>query len=180
MPTNLLRDLEPVVAQNLDRQLDGIAVDIRCENDDGFRAFWSEGRPENRPKPENSCRDALLTRLHARLSPLAVVCEPESDRANDKRADLLLSYRAEFELPIEIKRDSNRSLWTALHDQLARQYAVAPRSEGYGIYLVFWFGGEEVPPPTDVGEKPRSAEELKGRLEAMLDPLGIMNPGKVL
>jgi len=151
--------------------LDGIAVDIRCENDDGFRAFWSEGRPENRPKPENSCRDALLTRLHARLSPLAVVCEPESDRANDKRADLLLSYRAEFELPIEIKRDSNRSLWTALHDQLARQYAVAPRSEGYGIYLVFWFGGEEVPPPTDVGEKPRSAEELKGRLEAMLDPL---------
>ncbi|MBL8424327.1 MAG: hypothetical protein JNK06_12670 [Candidatus Accumulibacter phosphatis] len=151
--------------------LDSIAVDIRCDNDDGFRAFWSEGRPENRPKPENSYRDALLTRLRTRLSPLAVVCEPESDRANDKRADLLLSYRAEFELPIEIKRDSNRSLWTALRDQLARQYAVAPRSEGYGIYLVLWFGGKQVPPHTDGGEKPRSADELRGRLEAMLDPL---------
>ncbi len=28
--------------------LDGIAVDIRCDNDDGFRAFWSEGRRESR------------------------------------------------------------------------------------------------------------------------------------
>ncbi|MEF8747171.1 MAG: hypothetical protein V5B31_04785 [Candidatus Accumulibacter propinquus] len=150
--------------------LDGIAKDIRCDNDDGFRAFWSEGRPENRPKPENSCRDALLTRLRARLSPLAVDCQPESDRASDKRADLLLSYRAQFELPIEIKRDSNPSLWTAPCDQLARQYSVAPRSAGYGIYLVFWFGGEKVPPHVKGGEKPRSPEELRNRLEEKLAP----------
>jgi len=152
--------------------LDDIARNIRQDNDDGFRAFWNvENKQRTSQREENLCRDALLTRLHARLDPLGIDCQPEKDHANDKRADLSLSYLAKFELPIEIKRDSNDTLWSALRDQLIRQYAIAPRASGYGIYLVLWFGEKGMPRATDGGKKPRSPEELRARLEAQLDPL---------
>lgn len=80
--------------------LDDIAREVHRENDDGFRAFWTETRL-NKPKKENSCRDALLPRLRARLNPLGIDCQPEGDYANDKRADMRVSYRTDFEVPIE-------------------------------------------------------------------------------
>jgi len=151
--------------------LDSIAKGIRQDNDDGFRAFWNvENKKITSQREENLCRDALLTRLCPRLIPLDVDCQPEKDHANDKRADLSLSYRADFELPIEIKRDSNPSLWTALREQLINQYSIAPRAHGYGIYLVLWFGGKGMPRVTDGGKKINSPQELQTRLEAQLDP----------
>lgn len=149
--------------------LDDIAITLRNDNDDGFRAFWNiENKQPTGQREENLCRDALLTRLRASLVPLGVDCQPEVDYANDKRADLRLSYRTEFELPIEIKRDSNPTLWSALRTQLIGQYA--PQADDYGIYLVLWFGGDSMPRTTDGGKKPRSPEELRARLEAQLDP----------
>ncbi len=151
--------------------LDDIAKGIRQENDDGFRAFWNvENKKPVSQREENLCRDVLLTRLRARLEPVGVDCQPEGDYANDKRADLRLSYRVELELPIEIKRDSNESLWSALRKQLIGQYAIATHASEHGIYLVFWFGGKGMPGATDGGKKPRSPEELRARLEAQLDP----------
>lgn len=151
--------------------LEDIAIALRNENDDGFRSFWNvENKQPISQREENLCRDLLLTRLKARLAPLGVDCLPEKDHANDKRVDISLSYQAKFELPIEIKRDSNRTLWSALRTQLIEQYANAPRADGHGIYLVLWFGGEGIPPATDGGKKPRSSEELRIRLEAQLDP----------
>lgn len=150
--------------------LDGIAIELRNDNDDGFRTFWNiENKQPTSQREENYCRDPLLTRLRARLAPLGVDCQPEVDYVNDKRADLRLSYRNEFELPIEIKRDSNPTLWSALRTQLIGQYAIAPQADGYGIYLVLWFGGNRMPRTTDGGKKPRSPEELRTRLEAQLD-----------
>lgn len=105
------------------------------------------------------------------MHPLGIECQPEGDYANDKRADIRLSYRNEFELPVEIKRDSNESLWTALHNQLVDQYAIAPRANRHGIYLVLWFGGKGIPCATSGGNKPRSPEELKSRLEEQLSPI---------
>lgn len=152
--------------------LDDIAREIRQDNDDGFRAFWNiENKKPTSQRDENLCRDVLLTRLRARLSPLGIDRQPEGDYSNDKRADLRLSYLAEFELPIEIKRDSHKSLWTALRKQLIEQYTIAPRANGHGIYLVLWFGGEGMPRATDGKKKPRSPDDLKTRLEAQLDPM---------
>jgi len=163
--------------------LDDIAREIRQDNDDGFRAFWNiENKKPTSQRDENLCRDALLTRLRARLSPLGIDCQPEGDYFNDKRADLRLSYRTEFELAIEIKRDTNESLWGALREQLIEQYAIAPRADGHGIYFVLWFGDvknvlptdkkvKSMPRATDGDKKPRSPEELRIRLEAQLDPL---------
>ena len=151
--------------------LDQIVDQIRNDNDDGFRAFWNiENKQPTCKREENLCRDSLLTRLRIYLTPLGVDCQPEGDYANDKRADLRLSYRNEFELPIEIKRDDNRELWTALRRQLMGQYASSPKASGYGIYLVLWFGKSDLPPARDGGKKPTSPEELQARLEAQLDP----------
>ena len=126
-------------------------------------------------REENLCRDILLTRLRAHLASarFGIDCQPEVDYANDKRADICLSYRNEFELPIEIKRDDNRPLWTALRAQLIGQYTnsiSSPKVSGHGIYLVLWFGKNDLPAVKDGGKKPTSPEELQARLEAQLDP----------
>lgn len=152
--------------------LDGIATAIRQDNDDGIRAFWNiENKKPRSQREENLCRDVLLTRLRAYLGPIGIDCQPEGDYANGKRADLRLSYRTDFELPIEIKRDSNASVWSALRTQLIGHYSIAPHANGYGIYLVLWFGGERMPRATDGDKKPRSPDELRSRLEAQLDPV---------
>ena len=150
---------------------DQIADWIRNDHDDGFRIFWNvEGKKPSGKREENLCRDVLLTRLREHFRHFGVDCEPESDYANDKRADIELSFRDQFVLPIEIKRDDNRALWTALRSQLMAQYSRSPKASGYGIYVVLWFGQNDLPPAKDGGKKPISLEELRARLEAQLDP----------
>jgi len=150
--------------------LEQIAVGIRHDNDDGFRDFWNiENKKQSGKRDENYCRDVLLRRLRASCAAFGVDCQPEGDYANDKRADIRLSYRNDFEVPIEIKRDDNCSLWTALRSQLMGQYSTSPKTSGYGIYIVLWFGKSDFPPAKDGGKKPTSPDELQARLEAQLD-----------
>lgn len=153
--------------------LEEIAREIRHDNDDGVRAFWNiENRMPTGKRGENLCRDILLTRLRAHFASarFGIDCQPESDYVNDTSADIRLSYRNEFELPIEIKRDDNRSLWTALRTQLIGQYTISPKASGHGIYLVLWFGNNDLPAVRDGGKKPVSPGHLQARLEAQLDP----------
>jgi hypothetical protein len=160
-------DLAALVLEYLDQIGDG----IRNDNDDGFRAFWNvENKKSTGKREENLCRDPLLTRLRTQLIPFGIDCQPEADYAGDKRADIRLSYRNEFELPIEIKRDDNASLWTALRRQLIGQYTISPKASNYGIYLILWFGKNDLPRATDGGKRPTSPENLQARLEAQLDP----------
>ena len=73
-------------------------------------------------------------------------------------------------MPVEIKKNSHRKLWTAVSDQLIAQYASSPEADGYGIYLVFWFGAEhtKTPPPSD--NRPKTVEQLRQQLEGTLIP----------
>ncbi len=168
----ILANREPTSTADLSAltidHLDDIARKIRHDNSDIFRFFWTEARP-NSPKPENSCRDVLLVILKTHLESFGIDCLPEVDHVNDKRADIRLSYRNEFELPIEIKRDDNRYLWTALRSQLIELYTTSPKAAGHGIYLVLWFGNNDLPAVRDGGKKPTSPETLQSRLEAQLD-----------
>ena len=154
-------------------RLEEIGAQIRNGNTDDWRQYWNEdshGRTTE-PKPENSCRDALLSDLKQRL-PEDVDASPEGHYANDKRADIRVFCRG-FQAPVEVKKDSHPKLWSALRDQLIAQYVRDPETDGYGIYLVLWFGqsGEvnraRMPPPP-TGALPRSTGELKERLEATL------------
>ena len=130
----------------LDRLRD-IAEEVRTGNANGWRLCWNEGRHRrpHEPKHENSCRDALLLVLRERLAG-AADAQPEGHYANDRRADVRVACGS-FHVPIEIKKDSHPDLWSALHDQLIARYTQDPATDGYGIYVVLWFGAGGPPPP---------------------------------
>lgn len=139
LPANAA-DLLALVAQHLD----DFAAELRGGDENSWRGFWNEdsyGRATD-PKPENSCRDAVLSvlrhRLHDRIEVL-----PEARHANDTRADLRVSCNG-IAVPIEIRREGHPDLFTAVSDQLPK-YTSLPAAAGHGIYLVLWFGGTRTP-----------------------------------
>ena len=149
-----------------------IADRIQNGNTDDWRQYWNEdshGRPIH-PKPENSCRDALLSDLRQCL-PTEVEAQREGQYPRAKRSDIRLSCSS-FNIPIEIKKNGHSDLWSALHDQLIGQYVRDPATDGYGIYLVLWFGevpGNQTPSPPS-GTRPSDPGALKARLERTLAP----------
>ena len=140
---------------------------IRTGNTDDWRQYWNEdsgGRPHV-PKHEDSCRDALLSDLRQSL-PQGVNAQPEGQYVANKRSDIRADHSV-FNVPVEAKKNTHRDLWRAPRDQLIAKYTIDPKTDGYGIYLVFWFGAEFTTSPPS-GHKPRTAQELQEQLEATL------------
>ena len=156
-----------LVALLVDR-LKTLAKEIRSSDIDHWKQYWNTsggyGRPET-PRIEADCRDTLLSHLRSELPP-GVIAKPEVEYANDKRADVGVFYGG-FNVPVEIKRDRDPRLWSALHDQLIAQYTNDPVTGGHGVYLVFWFGDGKVTPPLH-GRRPAGPDELRQRLEEQL------------
>ena len=169
-----LDDRTPANAADLAALLTGrladIAANIRGGNSNLWRQFWNEDRYGRLPKsgylpkskPEDSCRDALLENLQLRL-PAEVDLVPEGQYAAAKRADLRAACGG-FNVPIEIKKNSHRDLWSACRTQLISKYTTDPRTSGYGIYLVLWFGAEQITRhPNDT--RPVTPKELEQQLD---------------
>ncbi len=151
--------------------LNEIARTIRDSNTSDWKQYWNvdhHSRPQN-PRPEDACRDALLSDLRNRLMRLGIEVQPEGRYANDKRADIRVSC-AGFNIPVEIKRSCHRDLWSAVRSQLIARYSTDPGTEGHGIYLVFWFGHTERcrPTPPETGSPAVSSLELENRLVSTL------------
>ena len=170
-----LANREPANAADLaalaDAHLRDLARKIRDGSTNDYRQYWSydaSGKPE-RSKPENDCRDVLLSDLIERLDRLGVDAIKKGYYSEDKRADIRVSFggASGFNVPIEIKKDNHSDLWRAIHEQLIERYTRDPGADGFGIYLVFWFGGQNMPLPQE-GKKPRSAAELEDRLRRTL------------
>ncbi len=164
-----LNNLSPANAADLaalvlDR-LDEVARSTRSSNTNPWSQYWNQDCNGNatEPKPENACRDALLSQLKP-LLPDEVDAQPEGQYASNRRADIRLSC-SDFHVPVEIKKNSNRALWSAARDQLVASYTRDPATGGYGIYLVLWFGGDEKTPPDETGTRPGDPAELQQRLE---------------
>lgn len=162
-------DLSAFVADHLD----DLAAEFAGSDENAWRPFWNEdshgGAVE--PKPEESCRDALLGALRGRLGSACPIA-PEARHAGGARSDLLVRCDG-FAIPIEIKRQWHRDLWTAVREQLIPKYAAMPEAMGRGIYLVLWFGvsGASRPiarPPK--GIRPETREQLHRRLVENLTP----------
>lgn len=173
-----LSNLQPANAADLAAltldHLNDIAEKIRNGGTNDYRQYWSHDESNKKltkPKPENDCRDALLSDLNERLGRLGIDASKEGYYAEDKRADIKVSFGgvSGFNVPIEIKKDNHADLWRAIRGQLITQYVRDPGTGGYGIYLVFWFGGKDMPPPAD-GKRPRGPLELQNRLRQTLTP----------
>ena len=152
------------LAALLSDHLGGIAVDMRGNNSNLWRQFWNEDeyRRPTELRHEDTCRDALLAMLQARL-PSDIDAALEGHYVSDKRADIRASYGG-FNVPIEIKKDLSPQLWSAPKKQLVEQYTTDPATSRYGIYLVLWTGGSKIRPRPD-GEHPAAPDELRKMLE---------------
>ena len=151
-------------------ELTDLSKKIRDGSTSDWRQYWNvDGHNQpTRPRPENASRDAVLSDLNQRLVGLGVDAQPEGVYAEDKRADIRVSFEG-FNVPVEIKRSCHSDIWTAVREQLIAKYTRDPGAEGFGIYLVFWFGDTPKCRPTKCGDwKPKTADEMKQRVEEAL------------
>jgi len=97
--------------------------------------------------------------------------EPEGHMAADKRADIVVFGPNSLKLPVEVKRDTHKELWTAAKNQLERLYTRDPNASGYGVYLIFYFGNGrtgKITPHPDGAVLTDSPEELEKVLNASI------------
>jgi len=167
-PANI-SDLHAIVLDHIST----IKSYIRYSNTDPYKQFWrcdSNGKVEH-PVIENICRDRLIELLRTRLSPFELCVEPEGHMMKDRRSDIVVLSGGSLKLPLELKRDTHRDLWTACQTQLERMYVRDPNAAGYGIYTVFWFGDKRkgsMPLPPSGMEKAKSAEGLESALRKLI------------
>ena len=151
-------------------ELKSLSLKIRQGSTSDWRQHWNVdqyNRP-TAPKPEDACRDALLSDLQERLAGLGVDAQPEGIYANDRKADIRVSF-AGFNVPVEIKRSCHPDVWTAISKQLTASYTPDPGAGGFGIYLVFWFGDTEACRPTKSGSwSPKTPDDVKQKLQQLL------------
>lgn len=148
--------------------LEELADHIRNGPPDVWRQFWrtdSETNKLTKPQHENYCRDVLLSHLNARLNNYQINGEREGQYADEKRADIRISYGSDLAIPVEIKRSHHPDIWRGISEQLVPKYTRDPKADGYGIYLVLWFGTKYMR-----GGVPSAPQELKKLLERQLDP----------
>jgi hypothetical protein len=163
-------DLRAVVMDEL-RQL---RAELHTTDTMPWKRYWnfdSNGKVA-RPRIENECRDHLLDRLRDRLQKYRIAAAvPEARRGEDTRADMLILTEAGRNLPVEAKRHFHEDIWNAASTQL-QGYTADPGADGFGIYLVFWFGNDANPTPARPGGGlgPISAIELEAMLVSDLAP----------
>ncbi|MEI2430207.1 hypothetical protein RDV84_17960 [Lysobacter yananisis] len=109
---------------------------IRSDDAESWRGFYDSEEPRN----EEQCRDHLMGLL--RQGTPGVEYAPEGHVAADKEVDIACSA-GKLRLPIEIKGQWNRQLWTGADEQLDRLYTSDWRADGRGIYLLLWFGEQD-------------------------------------
>ena len=63
-------------------------------------------------------------------------------------------------VPIEIKTNGHRELWSAMERQLIKKYTREPGTGGFGVYLVLWFGAYLTQAALD-GRRPMTPQELQ-------------------
>ena len=152
--------------------LEDLAYQIRNGQTSDWHHYWHwriKPKKPLKPKSENDCRNLLLSYLKLILRKYQIDAQPEGQYADDNRADIRVSYRPGFAIPIEIKKNESHDIWRGIIKQLVPKYTRDPDAEGYGIYLVFWFGVKHMKAVAPDGDQPSSPEELKCVLKGQLD-----------
>lgn len=134
-------DLQSLIAYNLaNLQYELLNGDV-----DGWKDFWNlKGRHGNAesPRPEDNCRDQIISRLRLMLGGQSITLDTEARVRRNKRVDIKARCLHGKFLPLEVKCNSNKELWTAPRQQLFEKYMTDSSSCSRGIYLVIWFGNE--------------------------------------
>ena len=171
---NIFQDKAPKDCKNLKllilELLDEIQSKVKSSELDTYKMFYEDGKSKEPQKPhgENYCRDRLADLLKPYIEPYQFRLDTEKDMSDDKRADLVCNS-SEMQLPIEVKGQWHPDLWTAMNDQLGDLYLKHHESQGQGIYLIFYFGGNVTKKPKgNSNYKPQNALELQRTLTACI------------
>ena len=134
---------------------------IQSSDTDMWETYWNG----DVPRDEDFCRNRLVEHISVAM-PQSIRFGPETRMPLRTRADIALTRNA-MKLPIEIKRQSHREVWSAASHQLDAKYAADWQAEGSGIYIVLWFGDvhdRQLPRHPDGLERPRSPQDLRRML----------------
>lgn len=138
---NIANDAAPQSIQDLQEwvleELRIAQTKIRANDVDSWRGFYTDNYI---PYTEERCRDHLLELL--RQGSKEVVYAPETHVAADKEVDITCCVGA-LRLPIEIKGQWHKDVWTAADNQLDHLYTADWQAASHGIYLVLWFGEQK-------------------------------------
>jgi hypothetical protein len=143
VPTNMA-DLQATclnALQELSKELPNSPTNLRNQ-------FWNVDSRTNKPspphRPEPSCRDIVAQQLKPYFEPKGISLEIEKQHGDKNRSDFSLSVvtrgQNQLLLPVEVKGDWHKELFSAHTSQLEKKYATDYRSQGYGVYLVLWMG----------------------------------------
>lgn len=155
-------DLQQTVLLALER----VQARIKSDEADCWVGFYRDDRKTS--KDEEPCSDHLKLLLEAEER--NVTFNRETHLGNDREGDISCSVGA-IRIPIEVKGQWHPDLWKAAVAQLGEQQAVDHLAEGWGVYLVLWFGLQGSKklqkPPKDVAV-PQTAAELESALSEAL------------
>lgn len=96
---------------------------------------------------ENTATQRIAERLRLRLENQQVNIMREGYMKDNNRCDLVFSKLINGKtkiLPVEVKGQWHPKLYSAFDSQLERLYTIHPDADGQGIYLVLWFGKDEM------------------------------------
>lgn len=136
-----------------------LIIDFSQRNHDLTHRFWMSRKPHC----EDNCTIFFAEHLRSSLFLFQDILDIKIRKAcGGGICDILLDNQ-KLQIPVEAKLSSNEDLWSAIENQLIKQYLV---EIPYGIYLVYWFGPTFLKqPPKEKGiSTPNSAEELKKML----------------
>ena len=126
-----------------------------------YRVFWEpidKHNPIHIPYNENHCRDRIVSLLEVLFEPYGISVQTEGTRSNDKRCDFLV-ISGQITIPVEIKGQWHKDVYTAASSQL-QDYTQEPRADGFGLYIVLWFGNCKKQPLTYQGNIPSTLDEM--------------------
>lgn len=149
------RDLQSIVLD----QLADYQQRLKSSPTDNYQVFWNESKPQS----ENYSRNRIVETIDPMLNRLSIRAHVESQMANEKRCDFLNTF-GNLDVPVEVKGQWHKDVWTAATSQL-EDYSRDYRADGYGIYLVLWFG---VIPGSRKNPKKDSLKRTAGTAEEML------------
>lgn len=180
-----LRDFTPPLPQEIIKLLDGNEVVTveglrklvlyelqRYQQDINGGEFNSAERFYEKDERLDEVRstEIIAERIKLRLEPQSITVTPEHQLKDRNRSDFTVTKMIGGQrrlLVTEVKGQWHRELYTAASAQLYERYSIHPDAEQQGIFLVIWFGADEVV----AGRKSHgieSAEILKSDIEEKL------------
>ncbi len=152
--------------------IEELADQIRNHSTNDWRKYWNHisVNQHGEPKCDTECQDILLSDLRLRLQE-KFNGSNQSDvmRVQEKGMDICVSHDATFVVPIKIRKNQSVDLWRDFYEKLAINYSGSLKSEGYGIYVVLWFGAKYMRIVAPQGGLPQVPHELKNALVENLD-----------